>query len=211
MNPTATTQRSRFKENRLLQGLLLVYLVMWIAMSVSPVDRIDWLLENLLVFVLFAFLIATERVWPLSGFSYSLILLFLMLHTVGAHYTYGQVPLGYWLMDAFQFGRNHFDRIAHFCFGLLFAYPLRELFTSALRAHGAWLYYLPIEAVLAMSAFFELLEAWIAQSLPKELAEKYLGSQGDFWDSQNDMFAALVGSCFAMAFTALRERRQRPS
>ena len=114
------------RRNRLLQGMILWYLLWWSALAISPLDRSDWLLENLLVFILIGALVATYRLFPLSNASYLLLTVFLTLHAVGAHYTYAKVPLGFWMQDAFDLSRNHFDRIVHFAFGLLVGYPVRE-------------------------------------------------------------------------------------
>jgi putative membrane protein len=204
--PAASSVRDTFGQNQLVRGLFYVYLVMWMAMAISPIDRMDWLLENLLVFAFSGALVSTYRNFQFSTFSYVLIFCFLGLHAMGAHYTYGQVPFGNWLKQEFRLDRNHFDRIAHFSFGLLVSYPMRELFARRLNVTGTWSYYLPIEMVLAFSAFFELLEAWIAKLVAPELANQYLASQGDPWDTQNDMAIALAGSCIAMAITALHDR-----
>ena len=215
MTPAASSEQIRpFRRNRLLQGLTVTYLVTWFAMAVSPIDRPDWLLENVLVFVFAALLLTTYRTLPLSDTSYTLIFLFLSLHTVGAHYTYGQVPLGYWIKDEFGFGRNHFDRIAHFAYGLLFAWPMVEVFRRTLRVNRVWSYYFALEFIVAASGFFELLEAWVSQIVSPELANRYLGSQGDAFDAPNDIAAAFFGACLTLAVAAWREREsplQRPS
>ena len=202
-----------FTSNRLLQGLLATYAVLWLSMAASPIDRPDWVLENVLVFAFGGLMISTYRTWPLSDTSYVLIFLFLSLHAVGAHYTYGQVPFGYWLKDEFGLGRNHFDRIAHFSYGLLFAFPVVEVLRHATGA-GRWAsYYFSLEFILAASAFFELLEAWVSQIVSPELASRYLGSQGDALDAPNDMAAAFFGAILALAMAAWRERGSayRPS
>ena len=209
MTRTATAvQNRKFTQNRLLQYLTAIYLTMWVAMAVSPVDRMDWLLENLLVFVFCGAAISSVKRIQLSDLSYLLLFVFMTLHAIGAHYTYGQVPLGYWIRDEFGWNRNDFDRIAHFAYGLLFAYPIREVFVRTLAVKGFWSYFLPVDVILATSAFFELLEAWIAQIVQPELAIQYLGSQGDLFDAQNDMATALMGAIVAMAYTAWLDRRE---
>ena len=209
MTRTATAvQNRKFTQNRLLQYLTAIYLTMWVAMAISPVDRMDWLLENLLVFVFCGAAISSVKRFQLSDLSYLLLFAFMTLHAIGAHYTYGQVPLGYWIRDEFGWNRNDFDRIAHFAYGLLFAYPIREVFVRTLAVKGFWSYFLPVDVILATSAFFELLEAWIAQIVKPELASKYLGSQGDLFDAQNDMATALMGAIVAMAYTAWLDRRE---
>ncbi|HUS07624.1 MAG TPA: DUF2238 domain-containing protein [Bryobacteraceae bacterium] len=207
MTPVAASATAAAaKSNNLVRGLFVVYLVMWTAMAISPIDRMDWLLENVLVFAFSGVLVSTHRNFQFSNLSYVLIFLFLSLHLTGAHYTYGQVPFGNWLKDSFRLDRNHFDRVAHFSFGLLCAYPIRELFIRKTKVQPLWSYYLPIETILAFSAFFELLEAWIAKLVAPELAKQYLASQGDVWDTQNDMAVALAGCCLAMGITALWHR-----
>src|ERR1700724_1610476 len=107
---TATAQiRADIRGNRLQQVLALWYLFFWLLTGISPVDRRDWLLENFLVVVFSGLLVATYRRFPLSDVSYVLITIFLTLHSIGAHYTYAQVPLGAWVKEAFHQGRNHYD------------------------------------------------------------------------------------------------------
>lgn len=205
--PVMTTATERVKPNfwrkRLLQGLLVWYTIFWVWMAIAPVDRRDWLLENLLVFVLVGVLAATYRKFPLSDLSYVLITTFLTLHGVGAHYTYSEVPLGFWIKDTFDLSRNHFDRIAHFSYGLLMAYPVREVFLRVANARGFWAYYLPLDVTLSFSALFEIVEAVIAQFVAPNLGNAYLGTQGDVWDAQKDMTAVLVGALLCMALTAV--------
>jgi len=143
---TTATQRIRpdFRKNRLLQILLAWYVLLWVTLAVRPLYRQDWFLENLLVIPFFVLLVSTYRLFPFSNLSYLLITLFMSLHAVGAHYTYAEVPFGFWLQGVFSFSRNHFDRIVHFAFGLFMAYPARELFFRVAHSRGFWAYYLPI-------------------------------------------------------------------
>jgi putative membrane protein len=171
-------------------------------MAVSPVDRGDWLIENLLALSFITVLILTYRRFPLSDFSYFLITVFMTLHAVGAHYTYAQVPLGYWLQESFHLSRNHFDRIVHFAFGLLMTYPFRELLLRTAHVKGAWAYVVPVNLALAFSGMFEIIESWVARVVSPELGDAYLGTQGDIWDSQKDMTAALAGALLCMLLVA---------
>src|SRR2546422_6125380 len=137
MISTSTTHiRTRFRDHRLLQTLVVWYALVWIITAIAPLDRHDWFLENLLVFAVMALLIGTYRVFPLSDLSYLLITAFLTLHAIGAHYTYSDVPFGFWIQHTFGFARNPFDRIVHFSFGLLMAYPIREVFLRVANARG---------------------------------------------------------------------------
>lgn len=192
---------ARRGSRRLLLGLLLSYGLLWTWLAIAPVDRRDWLLENLLALALVAVLALTYRRFAFSATSYCLIALFLMLHAIGAHYTYAEVPFGFWLKDALALSRNPFDRIAHFAYGALLVYPLRELLVRLAGVRGLWSYYLPVSAVLAQSGFFEVIEAIVAMIVSPELGSMYLGTQGDEWDAQKDMAAAFIGSLFTMACT----------
>ena len=198
--------RANFRDNLLLKWLIGVYLVVWIVTAVSPLYRTDWMLENLLVVLFLPILIATYRVFPLSDLSYILITLFMILHAVGAHYTYAEVPLGFWMKDAFSLSRNHFDRIVHFSFGLLMAYPIREVFLRVASARGFWAYYLPLNVTLAFSAVYEIIEMVVAKIVSPNAGDAYLGTQGDVWDSQMDMSYAAIGALLCMMMTAVLRR-----
>lgn len=186
------------KRTNLLLGLLAWYGLLWIALAIEPRDRQDWLLENLLALSAVAALAVTYRRFQFSTASYLLMTAFLSLHAVGAHYTYAQVPFGFWLQDEFGLARNPFDRLVHFAYGLLLAYPLRELLVRLAGVRGLWSFYLPVSGMLAQSGFFEIVEAVVAQIVSPELGAAYLGTQGDEWDAQKDMMAAFSGALLCM-------------
>ena len=196
-----------FRDNRLLQGLLVWLGIFWIVTALGPLDRRDWFLENLLVFTYAAVLILSYRKFTFSNLSYGLFTVFLSLHLIGAHYTYSEVPFGYWLQQALDLSRNHYDRIVHFAYGLLIAYPFREILLRAARVSMHWSYFLSVTAVLAFSAFFEILEAIVAIIVSPELGAKYLGTQGDEWDAQEDMLLAFLGAILAMLVTWLLHKK----
>lgn len=203
--------RADFARNRLLQGLVAWYAVVWVVTAVRPLDRHDWLLENILVVLLVALLLATYRIFPLSDLSYVLIAAFMTLHAIGAHYTYSEVPLGFWMRDTFGFSRNHFDRLVHCSFGLLMAYPVREVFLRVANARGFWAYYLPLDVALAFSALYEIMEMVVAQVVAPETGDAWLGTQGDVFDAQKDMLIAFLGAVVCMTVTAVvRTLRTRP-
>ncbi len=129
----------------------------------------------------------------MSDVSHILITLFMILHAIGAHYAYAEVPLGFWLKDALDLSRNHSDRIVHFCFGLLIAYPIREVFLRVANARRFWAYYLPLDVTLAFSGFYEIIESMVTELANPELGAAYLRAQGDQWDDQKDMALAALG------------------
>jgi putative membrane protein len=181
-----------------------------VALAVDPHDRHDWLLENVLVVVFVAALAATYRRFPLSRVSYVLIFLFLCLHAVGAHYTYSLVPYDAWwrgltgrsLNAALGWERNNFDRVVHFAYGLLLAYPVREVFLRVASVKGFWGYFLPLDLTMSTSALYELIEWGAAEAFGGDLGAAFLGTQGDVWDAHKDMALASFGALLAMLATA---------
>ena len=191
--------------------MVLGYLVIWTLAAIGPHDRGDWLLENLLVFGLGLLAAASYRRFPFSNLSYLLLFSFLSLHAVGAHYTYSLTPPGFWLQEAFDLSRNHYDRIVHFAFGLLLWYPMYEIGRRPLGLRGFASYAVPLAIVLAMSAGYEIVEWGAARVVDPELGLAFVGTQGDEWDAQKDMSLALLGALLATAFAAIyASRRGRP-
>ncbi len=170
------------------------YVAFWLALAIHPLDRSDWLLENLLIFISVTVLALTYRKFRFSSFSYALILIFLAFHTIGAHYTYAKVPAGFWLQNWLHLNRNHYDRVIHFSFGFLLLYPMRELLVRSAHVQPQWANWLAVTALAALSSFFEIIEAIVAQIVRPDLGAAYLGTQGDIWDAQKDMGAAFVGA-----------------
>jgi putative membrane protein len=201
---TTATMRIRpdFRGNRLLQALAAVYAAAWIAAAIDPVYPADWLLENILVVLFLPLIILTYRAFPLSDLSYICITAFMVLHAAGSHYTYAEVPLGEWAKEAFGFGRNHFDRLVHFSFGLLMAYPSREVFLRLVRAKGFWGYYFPLDVTLAFSALYEIIEMLVAMIVSPGAGDAYLGTQGDPFDGIRDMAMAFMGAIACMLAVA---------
>jgi putative membrane protein len=202
---------------RYVCALLALLTVWWIALAIDPLDRQDWLLENALLVVAVALLAATYRPFPLSRISYTLIFLFLCLHTLGAHYTYAEVPYDRWwaslggvtFNEWIGWERNNFDRVVHFSYGLLLAYPIRELFLRIAGVRGFWGYFLPLDLTMSTSALFELIEWLVAEVFGGDLGVAYLGTQGDVWDAHKDMALASLGALVAMSATAFVNSRSR--
>ena len=189
-----------------LWTLGIIYLVWWVIMAINPKHFDDWLLENVLVVLAVALLAFTYRSFPLSQVSYTCIFVFMMLHALGAHYTYAEVPYQQWF-PVFEGGRNHFDRLVHFSYGLLLAYPIREMFLRIGNVRGFWGYFLPLDLTMSTSMLYELIEWGAAESVGSELGQAYLGTQGDVWDAHKDMALASLGALIAMAIIALINKR----
>jgi len=210
---TTSTMRIRanFAENRLLQALLVLYAIVWIVAAINPKYPTDWVLENILVVLFVPALVFTYKRFPLSDLSYVLMTLFMMLHALGAHYTYAETPVGYWMQEWFGFDRNHYDRVVHFGFGLLMAYPIREIFLRVARSRGFFAYYLPFDVVLAFSGGYEVIEMIVAVIVSPEAGDAYLGTQGDIWDAQKDMALAAGGAVISMVATAVIRTMRKKS
>lgn len=197
--------------------LAAIYGIVWLVLAVDPVDRNDWALENALVVAFGIGLWASRRAFVFSRVSYALIFVFLCLHAVGAHYTYALVPYddvwrrltGTSLNAVFGWERNHYDRFVHFAYGLLLAYPIREVFLRVAEVRGFWGYFLPLDFTLATSALYELIEWGAAEVFGGELGMAYLGTQGDVWDAHKDMGLAALGALTAMLATAAINRRSQ--
>lgn len=199
----------RMPHRRFLLILAVLLAIQFVLLAISPHDRKDWLLENALVVIFVGALFASHRKLILSRISYFLIFLFLSLHLVGAHYTYSEVPYDAWFasLTGHSFNqlvgweRNNFDRVVHFGYGLLLAYPIREVFLRVVRLKGFWGYLFPLDITMSTSMLYELIEWGAAAAFGGELGQAYLGTQGDIWDAHKDMALASLGALLAMLIT----------
>jgi len=167
---TVAISRTRMplSKNLWLWVFLVIFSLVWVNSFAGTTDLSNWLLENTLTFIFLLFLIGTFKKYQFSDLSYLLICLYLCLHVYGSKYTYAENPFGYYLQDVFNSSRNHYDRIVHFGFGFLLAYPMREMFLKC-----------------------------------SELGDAYLGTQGDVWDAQKDVFLAFLGAILATTLVSL--------
>jgi len=201
-----------FRDNRFLHVLCVGMAAVILLTGSRPEKVFDWWLENACAMSFLALLACTYRRLPLSDVSYLLIFVYLSMHEWGAQYKYSDVPLGEWIKTWFGTTRNDYDRVMHFSYGLLMAYPMQEWFMRVLGVTSRWRYALPVETLLASSACYEMLEAFLASILTPERGEEFVGMQGDMWDSQKDMFMAGLGALAAMVILAavrtMRSRRE---
>lgn len=195
--------RIPFQKNYWLWLFLTVFASIWVNTLIGTNDLNNWFLENTLTVLFMLFLIFSFRKYQFSDLSYLLICVYLCLHVYGAKYTYAENPFGYWLKDYFHFGRNHYDRIVHFCFGFLLAYPMRELFLKWLKYPKTVAWILPIEITLSVSGLYELIEWAVADVFFKAQGDAYLGTQGDIWDAQKDIFMAFMGAILSTTIVSL--------
>ncbi len=187
--------------------LLIVFAAVWIWAAINPIYPHDWLLENYLVFIFVPVILISAWYFKLSNVSYTLLTAFMCLHVIGSHYTYAEVPFGYILQDWFNADRNMYDRVVHFSFGFLLAYPIREVFMRISKAKGFWAFWFPIELTFAFSAIYEVIEWLTVLSVDPSAGLAFLGAQGDVWDAQKDMLLAGIGAVIAMVVTGFIRAR----
>jgi len=201
--------------------LLALYAVLWLALAIAPLDRHDWLLENALPAIAIPLLCVTYRRLQFSAFAYSAVFLFMVLHAVGAHYTYAMVPYDKWfkaltgttLNEVLHLHRNHFDRLVHFLYGLLWFPLVWEMFAAKVSARGFWRYLVPTVFLMSHAGIYEVIEWAAAAFFGGDLGVAYLGTQGDEWDAQKDMALAMLGTLSALlmllCYQTLRRRPGR--
>ena len=179
--------------------LSIVVLVCIATVADPPAGRISWLLEVGPGLAGIIILIVLYRRFPMSHMVYVCVFLHMFILIYGGYYTYAETPLGNWAKAAFGFSRNHYDRIGHIALGVFPAFIIREvLLRRTPLQRGGWLYFIVISIVLAVAAFWELLEWWVALLVASDVGQAFLGSQGDIWDAQWDMFLALVGAAIVL-------------
>jgi putative membrane protein len=194
--------KTPFTKNYWLISFLCAFLLLWLSTLLYTTDLKNWVLENVLVVLFVGFLWRSYEKYQFSDLSYLLITIYLCLHIYGSKYTYAENPFGFYLKDAFNLERNPYDRIVHFSFGFLLAYPMRETFISWLKFPNWVGWALPIEITLSFSGLYELVEWAVADLLFPEQGAAYLGSQGDIWDAQKDMFLATLGAILATSIVS---------
>lgn len=178
--------------------LLLITLAVFIWSGIGPKDRPTWWLETAPALIGFALIFAFWRRFPLSLFLFTLICIHAWILCLGGKYTYAFVPIGDWAKDFFGFSRNHYDRLGHLMQGLEPAILAREIFIrNRVAKSETWTNFFAVCFALAFSALYELLE-WLTAILMDQASEAFLGTQGDIWDTQADMFCALLGATFAV-------------
>ena len=207
------------KSTRHRHLLILIGVVSAVAVwaAIAPVDRPTWVLENALFVVGVLILVLTYRKLPLSRISYTLIAIFMCVHEVGSHYQYANVPYDDWgqalfgfsIDELFGFDRNQYDRFVHFFYGLLLAYPIREVVLRVADVKGFWGYFFPLDVTMSTSMLYELIEWGAAAVFGEGTGMAYLGTQGDEWDAHKDMLLASSGALISMLVTAFINRRMQ--
>lgn len=193
---TATTR------NREPMVLLTAALVALAISAIRPHDYPTWLMEIAPILIGIPILLISYPRFPLTPLLYRLLFVHALILMVGGHYTYAEVPLGYWMKESFGFARNHYDRIGHFAQGFVPAILTREiLLRRSPLVTGKWLTFLTICVCMTVSVFYEFIEWWSAV-IGGDAADAFLGTQGDVWDTQWDMFFCFIGASVSLALVS---------
>ncbi|WP_051620592.1 DUF2238 domain-containing protein [Paenibacillus sp. UNC451MF] len=191
-----------FRKNWVLHLLIAIFVLYWLAMAIHPVDYRDFYLESALPFILIAVLAFLYRHFAFNNISYILITVFFILHLTGAHYAYEYSPVDFWFKGTFHSERGISDRLVHFAFGLLMVYPLEDMIIRLMKTKWVWSYVITFSVIMAASALFEILEMLVGLMANPQLAEQYLGLQGDVLDTQKDMMMSLCGAVIGIGCIA---------
>ena len=195
-----------------LLTLMVIYLIGFGLLAINPHDRADWALENIFPISQLIAVVISYRYFKFTRLSYYMIFVYLFVQSWGGHFTYAEAAPFNWIRDHFHLSRNHYDRLAHFMLGFLLGIPIREILMAVIQTSRRWMAFLTASIVLAIGAFYEFIEWWVAVLVTPNLGNAFLGTQGDVWDTQWDMFLALVGAiCTLALFQRLHDKQLRVS
>jgi len=195
-----------FKKENYPKVLLFLFVILWIVIAIAPKYRGVWIAENILPVLFIIFLILTYNKFRFSNFNYSMLFLFLVLHTIGSYYSYAEMPLFNLIKELFNLSRNHYDRVIHFLFGLIFFFPVYGFIHKKLKIKLSWAFLLAFFVIVALKGIFEVIE-WLLVLVTREnvtIVTNYLGMQGDPWDTQKDMLVGMIGSVLSWIWARLR-------
>jgi len=197
MNKADNMMNAMPREKSLILAMLALLLIMALS-AIHPYDRTTWFMEVAPIFIALPVMIATFRRFPLTTLLYVLIFIHALVLIAGGHYTYARVPLGFWIEHAFSLSRNPYDKIGHFMQGFVPFLVTREiLLRGGYLTSRRMAAFLSVCVAMAISAWYELIEWWSALALGQG-ADEFLGTQGDPWDTQSDMFFAFIGAITAL-------------
>jgi putative membrane protein len=194
---------------RFPHALAVAFAAFWTIMAVNPVMRDVWWAENIPIMAAFLLLVATYPLFRFSNLAYVLMACWLVLHTIGGHYTFANVPFDF-VTDLFGFERNHFDRVGHYSIGF-YAFPIAEFLTRKNLARPVVAYLFGLFAIMALAAGYEIIEWWYSVTAGGEAGIEFLGSQGDIWDAQSDMLCDTLGAITALVlffFSGIKPERR---
>lgn len=210
LDPSPQSAKTTLNQHLRLPLVLSAALFLICAATVfdPPAGRFSWLLEVGPGLIGVALLALTFRRFPMSHFAYACVFLHMLVLIYGGYYTYAATPLGNWVRDALDLSRNHYDRVGHVALGVFPAFLIREILLRLTPLErGGWLFFITISIVLAIAAFWELLEWWVSLLVAPDVGQAFLGTQGDVWDAHWDMFLALAGAMIVLPLLSGRHDR----
>jgi putative membrane protein len=181
--------------------LLILTICVWIWGAIRPLYRSVWIAENILAVAFILILVFSYIKFRFSNLSYTLLFVFMVLHLIGGHYTYNEVPFFDDLQSHYGFERNNYDRVVHFLFGVLFFVPFVEIFSTKLKRKDWFVYFVVFLSIVGIKGIFELIEWQYGVRFQGGLLEtNYVGMQGDVWDAQKDVFLGMIGALISWVF-----------
>ena len=203
-----STERKPYLKSSAFKILSMLFVIAWVVFFKTAKDPTDWWIENILVFIFLIGLFAAQKKFIFSDVSLLFIFTFLLLHIYGAKMAYTLNEMGEFLRNSFHLARNPYDRIVHFSFGFLMAYPFIDLLYNKFFVKGFGLFMITNMAILCLATIFELIEWGVAAFTDKVTGETYVATQGDPWDAQKDIILALVGSVLFTLFLQVRSKEK---
>ncbi len=195
-----------FQKDAYPKVLLGIFVLFWLALAIAPKYRQAWVAENILTVLFILLLVFTYKHFRFSNFSYTLLFGFMILHSVGAYYSYTENPLFDLLKEQFSWERNHYDRVVHFLFGFVFFFPVQEFYARYLKVKGWWSYFMSFVTIISFKALYEIIEyVYLLVTRSDVIGDYFLGMQGDQWDAQKDMILGILGACLAWLFSLVKK------
>lgn len=196
-----------FKKENYPVILLFLFLLIWIILGINPKYRIVWINENILVVLSILLLILTYKKFRFSNLSYTLIFIYLVLHAIGSHFSYSEMPLFDIIKDKFDLSRNYYDRFVHFMVGFLFYFPVYEFISKKILIKSFWGYFITFLIITALKGIYEVVSfGAVLISQDEIVGTHFLGMQGDQWDAQKDMFMGILGSLLSWIVLSLKRK-----
>ena len=187
--------------------LLILFLIIFLISAVNPNYMIVWVYENIITIVFLFLLIITYKKFKFSNLTYTLLFILLVLHAIGSHYSYSEMPLFDLIKDNFNLERNNYDRLVHFLFGFIFYFPVYEIISWKFKIKSFWAYLIAFLIITGFKGIYEVIE-YVSILISKNdvIGTNFLGMQGDQWDAQKDMILGMIGALLAWIFIWIKNR-----
>ena len=199
--------KNLFKKENYPKVLLILFLIIFLISAVNPNYMIVWVYENIITIVFLFLLIITYKKFKFSNLTYTLLFILLVLHAIGSHYSYSEMPLFDLIKDNFNLERNNYDRLVHFLFGFIFYFPVYEIISRKFKIKSFWVCLIAFLIITGFKGIYEIIE-YVSILISKNdvIGTNFLGMQGDQWDAQKDMILGMIGALLAWIFIWIKDK-----